>query len=250
MSGLRPLGKNALGYEEAENERDGTVLICVPAAAFAMGSDSALAEEQPRHDVDLEAYWMAKTPVTNAQFVRFVSDTGYQSAGDWKRWVDKWGEACPVVTVSWHDAVAYATWAGLRLPTEAEWEYAARGPEGLEFPWGDAWDVSKCHNGVGSGLSSAKKPIAVGSYPQGASPFGCLDLAGNVREWCSSLYLPYPYRADDGRERLDSRDGDRRVVRGGSRYLYAPEWFRGTSRFRYASRSCTNDTGFRCARGV
>ena len=240
--GLRALGKNAQGYEEAKNEKDGTVLICIPAAAFTMGVGSEV------HQVRLPAYWMARTTVTNAQYRRFVAATGHRSAGDWEEYARKWGGECPVVNVSWHDAVAYAKWADLRLPTETEWEYAARGLEGRQYPWGDEWDASKCCNSVGGDWGSAEKPLPVGSYPQGASPFGCLDLAGNVWEWCSSLYLAYPYRADDGRERAGARGGDQRVVRGGSWDLEDPDGFRGAYRLSNYPDGSYFIRGFRCVR--
>jgi formylglycine-generating enzyme required for sulfatase activity len=197
--GLRYLGTNSHGYLEAVNEIDGTVLIQVPAGAFRVGS-SERDDERPPHAVSLNTYWIAKTTVTNAQYRTFVAATGHETAGDWEGWAQEWGDDYPVMMVSWYDAQAYCQWAGLRLPTEPEWEAAARGREGRTYPWGDTWDASKCRSSAGGDLGSAGSPEAVGSYPEGASPFGCLDMAGNVWEWCSSKYQPYPYDATDGRE--------------------------------------------------
>lgn len=246
-AGLRYLGKNEQGFDEAESEKDGTVLIRVPPGSFTMGSNIWY-DEKPPHSVHLGCYWIAKTTVTNAQYRRFVKATRHKSAGDWECYACEWGEDCPVVCVSWNDAIVYCKWAGVRLPTEAEWEYAARGPAGLEYPWGAEWDASKCRNGVGGNRRSAKRPVAVGSYPQGASPFGCLDMSGNVWEWCSSLFQFYPYRADGGRERMDSRDHDLRVLRGGSWGDYGPDWFRGAYRVRVEPSDCGAVRGFRVAR--
>lgn len=247
--GLRALGKNAQGFEEAENPRDGTVLVCIPAATFTMGTD-AHDDARPSHAVSLDGYWIARTPVTNGQYRRFVSATNHRSAGDWETYARQWGDPCPVIRVSWSDAVAYATWAGLRLPTEAEWEHAARGPEGLRYPWGNDFDASRCRSSVGGDAGSAERPVPVGSFPQGTSPFGCLDLAGNVAEWCSSLHAPYPYRADDGRERLDTRGGDQRVLRGASWFNDVPDWFCGFARGRGNPSVIYRDRGFRCAKSA
>lgn len=224
-AGWRARGQNRQGFEEAESERDGTVLIHIPAGSFVMGGQ-VHRDESPRHEVALPPFSIAKTPVTNAQYRRFVAATGHAGVADWARCARDWGDACPVVNVSWHDARAYAAWAGMRLPTEAEWECAARGADGREYPWGMAWDASRCRGSVGGDLRSAERPAPVGSYPQGASPFGCLDMAGNVVEWCSSRYNPYPYRGDDGRELLDTPDGDRRVLRGGAWVYTNPDDFR------------------------
>ena len=247
--GLRYLGKTSLGLDEAESERDGTVLVRIPGGRFTMGSFRYDDEQPPRH-VSVPGFWMAKTPVTNRQYLEFVEATGYKTHGDWELRLRRWGEESPAVEVSWHEAAAYARWAGLRLPTEAEWEYAARGAEGREYPWGAAWDASRCRNRVARGAGSADRPSPVGEYPEGMSCFGCLDMAGNVWEWCSSLTLAYPYAADDGRERTHTLDGDQRVVRGGSWFVLNPDWFRGAFRLGYDPSTRRNDMGFRCARSA
>ena len=195
----------------------GMEFVRVPAGQFIMGSNQH-DDEKPQHTVEIPSdYWIGKYPVTNEQFARFVTATTYKFAqGDWKKKTDH-----PVVNVSWHDALAYCKWLNdalrgelndltLRLPTEAEWEKAARGAQGNEYPWGNDWDPRKC-NSEGSGT----KPV--GAYsPQGNSPYGAADMVGNVWEWCHSLYKPYPYQATDGRER-ESGDSAR-VLRGGSWY--------------------------------
>lgn len=241
------MGRNAQGFEETENERDGSVLIYIPAATFTMGSEGH-EDEKPPHEVALDGFWMARCPVTNAQYRRFVAATGHRGAGSFERYASAWGDECPVVDVSWHDAVAYARWAGLRLPAESEWEYAARGPRGLTYPWGNDWDPQRCRSSVGGDWGSAERPLPVGAYPQGGSPFGCLDMVGNVWEWCASLYQPYPCRADDGRERAQSGDGEQRVVRGGSWFDCFLNRFRGSDRGKYRPGNSNDICGFRCAR--
>jgi formylglycine-generating enzyme required for sulfatase activity len=167
----------------------------------------------------LPDYYIGRTPVTNAQYRAFVQATGHRAPPHWHNGqIPEGEENYPVVCVSWYDALAYCEWLAkitgraYRLPTEAEWEKAARGSDGRIYPWSDGWAAEKCNSEEGDRWSTAP----VGAYPQGASPYGVLDMAGNVWEWTSSLYKAYPYRADDGREDPDA-DG-RRVVRGGSFY--------------------------------
>ncbi len=118
----------------------------------------------------------------------------------------------PVVSVSWHDAQAFCKWAGVLLPTEAQWEKAARGPNGRLWPWGnDKPTKDHCNFDM-----NVKDTTPIGSFPKGASPYGCLDMAGNVWEWTSSHYKPYPYDGGDGREDLSAPDSVPRVLRGGS----------------------------------
>ena len=191
-------------------------LVCVPAGPFTMGSND-IDDGKPAHTVDLPEYWIGKHPVTNEEYAQFVRATGRAVPEGWQGNKPPSGkEKHPVVNVSWHDAVAYCRWLSemtgksYRLPTEAEWEKAARGTDRRQYPWGDQWDAKRCNTTEGG----ANSTTPVGQYPRGASPYGALDMAGNVWEWCSSLYQPYPYRADDGRE--DVTASAYRVLRGGS----------------------------------
>lgn len=194
---------------ECMTARDGSVLLRIPGGTFMMGSVTGPADESPPHGVTLGPYWIGKYPVTNAQYRRFVTATRHRTAGPWSGYAKRWGEDAPVVCVSWNDAVAYCAWAGGRLPTEAEWEFAARGIDERVYPWGSEWDGSRawCID------NSGRRAHAVGSRPAGVSPFGCLDMSGSVLQWCSSQMLPYPYDANDGRE--DAR-GRHRTLRSGS----------------------------------
>jgi len=235
--------------DETVHARDGSTMRRVPGGTFVMGS-AEVPPEKPPHKVTLPPYWISKYEVTNAQFRRFVKATGHQTAARWEARAMEWGENAPVVRVSWHDAVAYCAWAGLRLPTEAEWEFAARGRDGRQYPWGNQWDARRCRNSVGGAhWGSAGRPAVVGSYPSGVSPFGCLDMAGNVWEWCSSRYVPYPYNAADVREAAGGSHP--RVYRGGSWGDDHPIDFRsGHRRFYMTLDVARSYVGFRCAKDV
>jgi formylglycine-generating enzyme required for sulfatase activity len=163
----------------------------------------------------LNAFYIDKDEVTNAEYAKFTDDAGHaappSSAWDGRK-LRRGMEDHPVTHVSLEDAAAFAAWAGKRLPTEAEWEKACRGTDARIYPWGSQPPPSsKLLNFLDSALGSVTD---VGSYPEGASPYGLRDMAGNVWEWTSSLYRDYPYKADDGRE--DPNSIALRVLRGGS----------------------------------
>lgn len=165
-------------------------MVKVPAGAFAMGTDSERADPQdrPQHKVSLPTYWIDKYLVTNAQYARFVVATNHRPPLNWKDGrIPKGEERRPVTMVSWYDARAYAKWAGKRLPTEAEWEKAARGTDGRRWPWGDKMDPKRLNTYYNVGAATN-----VDAYPDGASPYGALDMAGNVDEWTADDFAPYP----------------------------------------------------------
>jgi formylglycine-generating enzyme required for sulfatase activity len=200
-------------------------MILIPAGEFLMGSDprkdrDAYDCEEPQHTLYLPDYYIAKTPVTNAQYAAFLQSVGQKLPKYWREaTLPKGKEEHPVVNVSWRDAINYCRWLSkitgrpYRLPSEAEWEKAARGTDGRIYPWGDEWDASRCNSSQGGGK---RDTTPVGMYsPQGDSPYGCVDMAGNVYEWTNTRYIKdYPYRADDGRE--DRTPPGERVARGGS----------------------------------
>jgi formylglycine-generating enzyme required for sulfatase activity len=207
-------------------------MILIPAGEFLMGSDPRQDKdtrdaEQPQHTLYLPDYHLAKTLVTNAQYTAFVQATGHKQPGHWTEGKPPEGkEDHPVVNVSWYDAMAYCRWLAevtgkpYRLPSEAEWEKGARGSDGRIYPWGNQWDAKRCN--ADRGLQGDTTPV--GAYPQGASPYGLLDMAGNVWEWTQSLWgenseqpaFKYPYNPGNGRENLKASNDFLRVLRGGS----------------------------------
>ncbi|MCX6049140.1 MAG: SUMF1/EgtB/PvdO family nonheme iron enzyme, partial [Chloroflexi bacterium] len=195
--------------------------ITIPAGPFTMGSDPRdaarpFANEQPQHARSLPEFRISRVPVTNAQYQQFVAATHYPAPGHWVEGQPPVGTAqFPVTYISWTDAQAFCTWAAVRLPTEAEWEKAARSDDARWWPWGNALpDARHAHfNGQAQGIAPAAQSVMpVGQFPLGASPYGVLDMAGNVWEWTSSLYRRYPYRLDGE----DAAADGLRVVRGGS----------------------------------
>jgi len=212
-------------------------MIVIGAAEFIMGSDPrvdkyAQRDEQPQHTVYLPDYYLAKTPVNNAQYAAFVQ-SGHKVPSHWKPWgqLPRGKEDHPVVSVSWHDAVAYCRWLSgvtgkpYRLPSEAEWEKAARGTDGRVYPWGNEFDNHRC-NTLASGIGDTTE---VGSYANGASPYGTMDMAGNVLEWVADWYDADYYSKSPGRNPQGPYFGYIRVRRGGW-------WGGGQRRARCASR--------------
>jgi serine/threonine-protein kinase len=188
--------------------------VLIPAGEFLMGSSKdrdrrTWGNEEPLHSIVLPAFWISKTPVTNAEYERFVHATGHRVPIHWAGGIIPSGkEHHPVVFVDWFDARAFCGWAGGRLPTEAEWEKAARGVDGKIYPWGDARPNRKlCNHNLFFGDT-----LEVGHHPDGASPYGVLDMAGNVWEWTASIPSPYPYNPQDGREAPEN--GGYRILRG------------------------------------
>lgn len=164
-------------------------MVTVPAGKFQMGTDlkNADAPSHPQHAVELKAYRIDKYLVTNAQYARFVAATGHRVPSDWKDGKIQQGTLLhPVTMVSWYDAAAYAKWAGKRLPTEAEWEKAARGTDARRWPWGNEMDPKRLNTYYNMGSATD-----VTAFPNGASPYGLLDMAGNVDEWVEDDFEPY-----------------------------------------------------------
>ena len=227
--------------------------IKIPAGEFLMGSDKkndpdTFDNETPQHRVYVDSFEIGKYPVTNDQYAVFVSDTGKEPPNHWKNGIIPKGKLNhPVVYISWYDAIAYCQWLSektgepWRLPTEAEWEKAARGVDGRIYPWGNVRpDRTRCNFNRNVGDTTP-----VGEFPAGASPYGVLDMAGNVWEWTSSLYKPYPYNFKDGRE--DAKANGRRVLRGGS-WDYRSSLVRSAFRGDFIPDSRVYGSGFRPVR--
>jgi formylglycine-generating enzyme required for sulfatase activity len=261
-------------------------MALIPAGEFLMGSPAGdgFTDERPQRSVSLRAFLIDRYETTNAQYRQFVKTTGHAVPVNPNPSVTLWNdgrpfpgsESHPVVNVSWHDAKAYCAWAGKRLPTEAEWEKAARGTDARIYPWGNGWDVQKANSasywagrtiefkdtlewktfwveGEGArisrewGLKSEVLTLPVGSLPEGASPYGLFDMAGNASEWVQDWYEPSYYL----RAPHDNPGGPAgtllKVVRGGS-------WLKPASSLRAANRDYglpgaqQSGTGFRCAK--
>ena len=190
--------------------------VAIPGGVLSMGSSAhrdALAQpaEMPTHDVGLPSYWIARCPITNYQYQAFVFATEHPCPPHWRNGTFPDGKQDhPVVNISWPDALAFCHWANVQLPSEAEWEWAARGSDTRLWPWGNEPPTPmRCNFGL---MIANTTPVAF--FPGGATPHGVQDMAGNVWEWTRSLWLPYPYQADDRREN-EAAIG-LRVVRGGS----------------------------------
>ncbi len=217
-SGDKAKPKPRLAYEPE--------LIEIPAGTFIMGSEPDQGippHETPLHQVDLPAVLISKVPVTNAQYEVFVRSTGHEAP---KGWLLRRPSASlldhPVVGVSWHDAAAYCAWLSAessrayRLPSEAEWEKAARSNDGRLYPWGNEWQEDCCNCG-----SASTAPVT--AFPSGASPYGCVDMLGNVREWTSTIWgsspaqsdFAYPFQQDGRDDRSPAAASLFRIHRGG-----------------------------------
>ncbi|MZH03650.1 MAG: formylglycine-generating enzyme family protein [Nitrospinae bacterium] len=235
---------NSQSAEKIEKKGKASMVL-VPAGEFIMGSNERWDDEAPEHVSETDAFYIDLNEVTNADYKVFVDATEREHPFHWPEGrIPKGKESHPVVYVSWFDANEYCSWAGKRLPTEQEWEKAARGEEGLIYPWGNEWSLDKSNNPYKN--STGTEPV--GSYPEGRSPYGLNDISGNVWEWVDSYYLPHPgnpvTRAEYGK--------DKRVLKGGSWFdclsygcgLSAPTFNRSF----FTPEVKNNSFGFRCAK--
>jgi formylglycine-generating enzyme required for sulfatase activity len=239
ISKAHKVDKNKNGYWEAYYQ-DGIVMVFIPPGKFTMGSNEGDDIEKPSHDVEFDGYWMGKTPVTNMQYVSFLNDSGidHKTGCNGERCINTNIESkdshikctkeiyqlepgCenhPVIAVSWYGAVEYCKWLSKKigqefnLPTEAQWENAARGSDQRKYPWGSKEpniDLANFNRNIG-------KTTPVGSYPEGASPYGLMDMAGNVWEWCSDWYEAFYYKISPLKNPTGPNRGSNRVIRGGN----------------------------------
>ncbi len=247
---------------------DDKIMVLVPAGDFRMGlsakqqsdlanrigvSPASLKDESPQTNISLSEFYIDQTPVTNSEYKKFLDahpehavpyvEDPLVRAFNWDKSTRTFPaqfDRLPVVLVTWPDSAAFCAWAGKRLPTEAEWEKAARGTDERLWPWGNDWDVSK----VSSGRPTAGRLPAVGQSPASASPFGALDMVGIIWQWTSTLEKPYPYDLRDGRE--DPNAPGRRITRGGALGLPAAV-SRATTRNPFDPAGVSLAIGFRCA---
>lgn len=234
-------------------------MVLIAGGDFFMGDpaeEDIHYDENPCHRVRLDAFWIDCYEVTNRLYKRFVEETGHPVPFVDTEWAQpyNWRNNCyppdkadfPVVLVSWEDAAAYAAWAGKRLPTEAEWEKAARG--GLvnkQYPWGDAIDDTRAN--FFTSITAANELKPVGSFP--ANPYGLYDVAGNVWEWCSDWYVKTYYRGTPDSNPRGPEQGLYRVFRGGS-WVNRGEQLRCSERARNVPDYRSYIIGFRCAQSA
>jgi formylglycine-generating enzyme required for sulfatase activity len=238
--------------EEYVEPETGIRLLWVPGGRFRMGGEQ-YDDEKPVHWVRLSDFWIAETPVTNAQYQKFLAATAHREPELWRdrRFSDP---EQPVVAVDWNDAMAFCHWLTsiapllVTLPSEAQWEYAARGMDGREYPWGNEEpdETRACFV-----RSNTRQPVPVGSYPLGKGPFGTLDQAGNVWEWCLDVWDKRAYQKRAKTELVDPVVTEgvelERPVRGGS-WSYSAVFLRSAYRFRYPVFRGSS-LGFRLAAG-
>lgn len=284
----RPIIQASPGTSAAEASSSDSDMVLLPGGTFRMGDDFATpADQRPAHDVSLPPLWFDRHEVTNRQFAAFVRAAGYLTTAetqDWasvfdrqkKSWVKRPGanwrhpsgpdsridgrDNFPVVQVSWYDAQAYAQWAGKRLPSEAEWEYAARaGIRGAAYPWGPQETIAGRYQGNYWQGWFPDKDLALDGF-DGLAPvasfspnrFGLYDMAGNAWEWCRDYYAADYYRSSPDAAPPGPEQGTDRVVRGGS-WLSADSdgaAFRVAARGKRPPGSCSQDVGFRCVRNA
>jgi formylglycine-generating enzyme required for sulfatase activity len=247
---LSPTQTPALGIGSTQvSGKDGIVEVYVPAGEFTMGyNDSSYPGERPAHKVTLDPFWIDRTDVTNAMYAlcrkagacQPPSSTGsathsnYYGASQYDNY--------PVINVNWNDAIAYCGWAGRRLPSEAEWEKAARGPDGRIYPWGNAAPDANLLNSD----SKVGDTTEVGKYSGGVSPYGALDMAGNVWQWVNDWFDENYYANSPADNPLGPSSGQHRVLRGGTWSIYA-DFARSAFRSDFMPSSSSNNIGFRCA---
>ncbi|MFH1562213.1 MAG: SUMF1/EgtB/PvdO family nonheme iron enzyme [Nitrospirota bacterium] len=229
------------------NPKDGTEMVLIPGGWFWMGSENddseAFANEKPRHLHYVEPFYFSITCITVEQFGRFVKESGYDAGKDWQ----KDPPDHPVRYVNWHDSQAYCKWAGLRLPTEAEWELTARGYQALKYPWGNNWEDGRrvCWDEQ-KGPKGSTSPVF--DHPDGVSSFGTFQQSGNLWEWCEDGWDSNVYQRYAQGDFKIPKGVSHRVLRGGSWGNDDSRNLRGGNRYNYYPENRVNYIGFRCAR--
>jgi len=247
----------ALGIGSTKTrEKDDMVMVYVPAGEFEMGSNNGDSDEKPVHPVNLDAYWIDKYEVSNAQYALCVADGDCTKPSQTKSYTrsNYYGnpeyDNYPVIYVSWHKAQAYCQWAGGDLPTEAQWEKAARGTDGRTYPWGNESPTCQLTNFNQGTYENPNYCVGdtspVTDYEGGVSPYGALNMAGNVWEWVRDWYGSDYYSKSPAKNPTGPTSGSFRVMRGGSRY-FSDRGIRAANRSDSSPTYTNNDYGFRCA---
>ena len=237
------------------SEKDGMVMVYVPTGDFSMGFNDGGTDEKPAHMVSLDAYWIDRTEVTNGMYALCVQAGTCRPPKSLSSRTrsDYYGNSqyadYPVIQVDWNSARTYCLWAGRRLPTEAEWEKAARGTDGRGYPWGNTTATCSRANYWDFFSACVGDTSAVGSYPSGASPYGALDMAGNVWEWVADWYGETYYVNSPSSNPQGPVSGTYRILRGGSWYFDGAR-ASSTYRYRYSPDLRGDSIGFRCASSV
>jgi serine/threonine-protein kinase len=243
LSGKRS-GSKPTGSEQAASPVPPQGMANVRGSEFTMGSDAGDEYERPAHKVTVKSFFIDIYEVPCEEYEKFVKATGHKAPPNWVNGGCPPGQGRkPVAGVDWYDANAYAAWAKKRLPTEEEWEFAARGTDGRKYPWGNEWRA----NAANAGDTSAGQFVDVGNYPDGKSPFGAMDMVGNAWEWTASDLHAYP-----GGRIPDQVSGELKVIRGGFWRSSTPK---ATTTFRRGwdardAKEGYGNTGFRCAKDL
>ncbi|OHC04536.1 MAG: hypothetical protein A3H23_03055 [Planctomycetes bacterium RIFCSPLOWO2_12_FULL_40_19] len=229
-------------------------MVLIPAGPFIMGIDGIKEEQRPKHKVYIDTFYIDRYETTNAQYYEFLDyikktkdhskchkDEPINKDHTPLNWeLDYYNHPeYPVVRVDWYDAYAYAAWAGKRLPTEAEWEKAARGTDERRWPWGNEFEFKKCNIG---------DPEPIGSHEDGKSPYGCYDMAGSVAEWCADWGDMRYYNKSPNRNPTGTEKGDKKIIRGGSRFANVGVLLRCTARKTMSPKLGNMSVGFRCVK--
>jgi formylglycine-generating enzyme required for sulfatase activity len=237
--------------KEAEAQKsDDAPMVLVPAGEFWMGVDGmiGLDDERPRHKVWLDTFSMDVHEVTVGRYARFLAATGRPTPWMWETVNLEIHGNRPVIGVDWSDAEAFCKWVGKRLPTEAEWEKAARGIDERHFPWGNVQPTGNLANfALGARFSYSQVLMPVGQYDNGKSPYGIYNLAGNVWEWVQDWYSGSYYEYSPERNPTGPEEGQFKVLRGGS-WSDLPKYLLSYGRFKLLPTTRNSYTGFRCAK--
>ena len=239
MSGAVQSGATTIDVQDSS-------MVVIPAGKFLQGSNAGAYNEKPEAFVFLDTFSIGKYEVTSRRYAEFVEQTGHRAPTSRYGGMEAFQSAnLPIVYVSWDDAVAFCEWDGKRLPTEAEWEKAARGVQGLAWPWGD--DARSGAANVKGEQDGVKYTARIGAFENDQSMYGVADMAGNVREWVDDWYDQYAYRLRDGEKGIEPEERTTRVLRGGS-WTDSLVNARTTARFKMLPRYRDTAIGFRCVK--